>query len=113
MLKCPYLLDKCPIIGVTTIKSLNFSDAKNTRKFDAFFSKQTLSEKSELDVNEQSENRLSSSDTVIDYVEQSESRPSASISQAKSQSTHVALSELCLKIKSRLAKYLTKNCPLY
>ena len=64
-------------------KILKFSDAKNTRKIDAFFSKQKSSETWELEVDEQSENRPSSSDTVIDFVEQSESRPSTSISPAK------------------------------
>ena len=44
-------------------------------------------------VNEQSESRPSSSDTVIDFVTQSKSRPSASTSLAKSQFTHVAESE--------------------
>ena len=61
-------------------KILKFSDAKNTRKIDAFFSKQKSSETWELEVDEQSENKPSSSDTVIDFVEQSESsshRPSA------------------------------------
>ena len=63
------------------IKILKFSDAKNTKKIDAFFSKQKSSETWELEVHEQSENRPSSSaDTVIDFIEQSESRPSASIS---------------------------------
>ena len=66
----------------------------NTRKINAFFSKQKLSETWELEVNEQSENRLSSSDTVIDFVEQSESRPSASISSAKKQITRVSESEI-------------------
>ena len=58
-------------------KILKFSDAKNTRKIDAFFSKQKSSETWELEVDEQSENKPSSSDTVIDFVEQRESRPSA------------------------------------
>ena len=62
---------------------LKFSDAKNTRMIDAFFSKQKSSETWELEVDEQSENRPSSSDTVIDFVEQNESRPLASISSAK------------------------------
>ena len=66
-------------------KKLKFSDAKNTREIDAFFSKQKSSETSE--------NRPSSSYTVIDFVEQSESRPSASISSAKEQITHVSESE--------------------
>ena len=64
-------------------KILKFSDAKNTRKIDAFFSKQKSNETWELEVDEQSENRPWCSDTVIDFVEQSESRPSASISSAK------------------------------
>ena len=75
-------------------KILKFSDAKNTRKIDAFFSKQKLSETWELEVDEQSENRPSSSDTVIELVEQSESRPSASISWAKKHITHVSESEI-------------------
>ena len=50
-------------------KILQFSDAKNTRKIDAFFSKQKLSETLELEVDEQSENRPSSSDTVIDFID--------------------------------------------
>ena len=73
---------------------LKFSDAKNTRKIDAFFSMQNSSETWELEVNEQSENRPSSSCTVIDFVEQSESRPSASISLAKKHITHVSESEI-------------------
>ena len=75
-------------------KKLEFSDAKNTREIDVFFSKQKLSETWELDFDEQSENRPSSSYTVIDFVEQSESRPSASISSAKKQITHVSESEI-------------------
>ena len=75
-------------------KILKFSDAKNTRQIDAFFSKQKLSETWELEVDEQSENRPSSSYTVIDFVEQSESRPSASISSAKRYITHVSESEI-------------------
>ena len=73
-------------------KILKFSDAKNTRKIDAFFSKQKSSETWELEVNEQSENRPSSSYTVIDFVEQSESRPLASISSAKKNITVIPLS---------------------
>ena len=75
-------------------KILKFSDAKNTRKIDAFFSKQKSSETWELEVDEKSENRPSSSDTVIDFVEQSESRQSASISSAKKHTTHVSESEI-------------------
>ena len=71
-----------------------FPDAKNTRKVDAFFSKQKSSETWELEVDEQSENMPSGSDTVIDFVKQSESRPSASISSAKKQITHVSESEI-------------------
>ena len=56
-------------------KKLKFSDVKNTRKINAFFSKQKSSETWELEVNEQSENRSSSSDMAIDFVDQSESRP--------------------------------------
>ena len=72
---------------------LKFSNAKNTRKIDAFFSKQKSSEKSELKVDDKSENRPSSSNRVIDFVVRSRSRPSASISSAESQFTHVAESE--------------------
>ena len=75
-------------------KILKFPDAKNTRKINAFFSKQKSIETWELEVDEQSENRPSSSDTVIDFVEQSESRSSASISSAKKQITHVSESEI-------------------
>ena len=77
--------------GLNYNKKLKVSDAKNTRKIDAFFSKQKSSETWELQVDEQSENRPSSSYTVI---EQSESRPSASISSAKKQITHVSESEI-------------------
>ena len=73
---------------------LKSSDAKNTRKIDAFFSKQKSSKTWELEVDEQSENWQSSSDTVIDFIEQSESRPSASISSAKKQINHVSESEI-------------------
>ena len=52
-------------------KKLKFSDAKNTREIDAFFFKEKSSETWELEVHEQSENRPSSSYTVIDFVEQS------------------------------------------
>ena len=75
-------------------KKLKFSDSKNTRKINAFFSKQKSSETSELEIDEQSKNRPSSSDTVINFVEQSESRPSASISSAKKQITHVSESKI-------------------
>ena len=75
-------------------KILTFSDAKNTRKIDAFFSKQNSSETWKLEANEHIENRPLSSDTVIDFVEQSQRRPSASISSAKKQITHVSESEI-------------------
>ena len=75
-------------------KILQFSNAKNTRKIDAFFSKQKSSETYELEVDEQSEIRPSSSDTVIDFIEQSERRPAASISSGKKQITHVSGSEI-------------------
>ena len=71
-------------------KKPKFSDAKNTRKMDAFFSKQKSSETSKLEVDEQSESRPSSSDMVIDFVEQCESRPSASTSSVEIQFTCVA-----------------------
>ena len=77
---CPYLLRKMSHNWRNYNKKLNFSDAENTRKFDAFFSKQKSSETQELEVDDQSENTPSSSDTVIDFVEQSKSRPSASTS---------------------------------
>ena len=64
---------------------LKFSDVKNTRRIDAFFSKQKSSETWELDVDEQSENRPSSSYTVIDFVEQSKSRPSHQDPQLKNR----------------------------
>ena len=51
-------------------KILKFSDAKNTRKIDAFFSKQKSSETREFEVDEQSKNRPSSSYMVINFVEQ-------------------------------------------
>ena len=66
-----------------------FSDAKKTRKIDAFFSKQKSSETLEL----QSKRRSSSSDMVIHFMEQSKSRPSASTSLAENQFTHVAESQ--------------------
>ena len=103
-------------------KKLKFSDAKNTRKIDAFFSKWKSSETQELEIDEQSENSPSSSDMVIDFVEQNESRPSASTSSTESQFSHVSEPEawfklciltLCLKIRSRLAKYPTTNFSLY
>ena len=75
-------------------KKHKFSVAKNTRKIDAFFSKQKSSETWELEVDGQSESRPSSSYTEIEFVEQSESRPSASISSAKKQATHVSESEI-------------------
>ena len=75
-------------------KKLKFSDAKNTREIDAFFSKQKSSETWEFEVNEKSENKPLRSYTVIDFVEQRESRPSASISSAKKQITHVSESEI-------------------
>ena len=48
------------------------SDAKNTRKIDAFFSKQKSGERWELQVGEQSESSPSSSNTMIEVVEQGE-----------------------------------------
>ena len=59
----------------------------------AFFSKQKLSRTSELEINNQRESRPLSSDTVINFTEQSESRPSASTSSDESQLTDVAKSE--------------------
>ena len=73
---------------------LKLSDAKSTRKFNGIFSKRKSSETSELEVDEQSEStRPSSSDMVIEFVEQCESRPSALSSLVESQFTHVAESE--------------------
>ena len=86
-------LEKRPHNWRNDNKNLKFSDAENTIHIDAFFSKQKSSEKSELEVDEQSENRPSSSNTVIDFVVQSESRLSASTTSAESQFTHVAKSE--------------------
>ena len=74
-------------------KKLNFSDGGNTRKIDVFFFKPKSGEKSELAVDEQGENKPSSSDTVISFVKQSKSWPLALTSSAKSQFTHVAESE--------------------
>ena len=51
-------------------KKLKLSDAKNTRKIDAFFSKQKSSERWELQVGELSESSPSSSNTMIEVVEQ-------------------------------------------
>ena len=79
-------------------KKLELSDAQNTRKINAFFSKQKWCETWELAVTEQSKKRLPSSDTVIDFVEQSETEPLASTSSAKSQFTYVAESETCFEI---------------
>ena len=76
------------------MKYLDFSDAKNTRKIRCILFQAKSSETWELEVDEQSENRSSSSDTVIDFVEQSKNRPSASISSAKKQITHVSESEI-------------------
>ena len=76
-------------------RKLKCSDAKNTRKIDAFLSKQKSSETWELKVNEQSKkNRPSSSNTVIDFIEQSESRLSASISSAEKNRLLLLLSEI-------------------
>ena len=94
MLKCPYLQGKMSYNWLNYNKKLKFSDAKNTREIDGFFSKQTSSETWELDFDEQSENRPSSSYTVIDFIAQGKSRPSASISSAKKQITHVSESEI-------------------
>ena len=74
-------------------KKLKFSEAKNTRKIDVFFSEQKSCETYKLEVDEQSESRPSSSDTVNDFAEQCESRPSASTSSAESQFTCVAVFE--------------------
>ena len=48
----------------------------------------------ELEVNEQSENGPSHFYTVIDFTEQRESRPLASISSTRKQITHVSESEI-------------------
>ena len=74
-------------------KMFKLSDANNTRKIDALFSKQKSSEILELEVDKQTLSRRSSSDMVIDFIEQSKSRQSASTSSAESQLTDVAKSE--------------------
>ena len=48
-----------------------------------------------MEVDEQTENRPSGSDTVIDFIEKSESRPSASTSSGKNQFSPVSESETC------------------
>ena len=58
-------------------KKLKLLDVKNTRRIDAFFSKQKSSETSELEVDEQTESGPSSSDRIINFVKQGESGPSA------------------------------------
>ena len=73
-------------------KMLKLSDAKNARKIDASFSKQKSSERSEFEVDEQSERSPSSSDMVINFVVQSKIRLWASTSSAESQFTHMLLS---------------------
>ena len=67
-------------------------------KINAFFSKQKSSETWELEVDEE-KNRPSSFYTVIDFIEQSESRQSASISSAKKQITHVSESEIHILLR--------------
>ena len=79
-------------------KKLKFLDAKNTKRSMLSFSRKKLSEKSELQVDERSTNRPTSSDVVIDFVVQSESRPWTSTSTAQSQFTLVAESETWLKL---------------
>ena len=69
-------------------EKLKFSDAKNTRKI-----KQKSSETKELEVDEQSENKPSSSDTVIDFVQETEGKPSASTSSAENPFSHVSESK--------------------
>ena len=66
---------------------MHFFPSKNRVKHGNF-------EVDEHEVDEQSENRPSRSHTVIDLVQQSESRPSASISSAKKQITHFFESEI-------------------
>ena len=61
----PKCLDKALHNWHNYNKKLKFSDSKNTRKIYAFFSRQKSSETSKLEVDEQNENRPSSSDTVI------------------------------------------------
>ena len=73
-------------------KKLKLSLAKNARNIKGFFSKQKKSEKSE-EVDEQNENRPLNSDAVINFIKQSESKPTASTSCAESQFTHVPKSE--------------------
>ena len=74
-------------------KKLKFSDAKNTRDRCILFQAKS-SETWEFEVDEQSENRLLRSYTMINFVEQSESRPLASISSAKKEITHVSEPEI-------------------
>ena len=69
---------------------------KEDQKDQCFLFQAKISEKSELEVDEQSENRPSNSNMenmVHDFVVQGESSPSTSTSSAKSQFTHVAESE--------------------
>ena len=93
-------------------KKLKFLDAKNTRKIYAFFSMQKSSETLESEMN-----KVNVGHREMDFIEQSKSRPSASTSSAESQFIHVSESEtmytyICIKIRRRLAKYLTVNFPL-
>ena len=94
MLKCPYLLRQIPHNWHNYNKRLQLSEAKNTRKITGIFSKQKSSETLEIEGDEQNESRQSSSDTAINFVEQSEStrRPLTSTSTVESQFTHFAKS---------------------
>ena len=98
-------------------KKLKFKDATNTRKIDAFFSKQKSIETQELEVVlQQSENRPSSSDTMIDFVEQSQSRPLASTSSGEHEFVHVSESETWFQsciLKLCLTHYKTTNFRLF
>ena len=50
---------------------------QNTKKINAFFSEQKSSETSESESDEENESKPSSSNMVIAFIEQSESRPLA------------------------------------
>ena len=58
------------------------------------FSSKNASKKLEVEVDEQCENRPPSSDTVIDFIEQSESKPFASTSSAESGFNYLNVKKL-------------------
>ena len=111
--------EKCPIIGETTIKSLNFHAYRILeRSMLSFANKNQV--KQELEVDEQNENRPFSSDTVIDFIQQRE-RALAWTLQLKSVYScfqfgnliYLCILTLCLEIRNWVAKYLTIDFPLY